>query len=74
MNAVIVRKTEKEITSVGAAIAAGLHVGFWKSIDEVESRIEIDRVFVPAMTVEQRDKKLHRWSQAVERSIGFGWV
>ena len=39
MNAEIVRKKEKEITSIGAAIAAGLHVMFWSSIQDVESKI-----------------------------------
>lgn len=39
MNADIVRKQEKEITSIGAAIAAGLYVKFWNSIDDVESKI-----------------------------------
>ena len=39
------RKQEKEVTGIGAAIAAGLHVGYWKSIEEVESKIKVDRVF-----------------------------
>jgi glycerol kinase len=39
MNADIVRKQEKEITSIGAAIAAGLQVKFWGSLEDVESKI-----------------------------------
>lgn len=39
MNAQIIRKQEKEITGVGAAIAAGVQVGFWKDLKEVESKI-----------------------------------
>ena len=39
------RKKEKEITSIGAAIAAGLKVGVWNSLEEVESKIEVERVF-----------------------------
>jgi len=39
MNADIIRKQEKEITSIGAAIAAGLKVKFWDSISDVESKI-----------------------------------
>lgn len=50
---------------MGAAIAAGLHVGFWKSLEEVESRIQIDTVFSPNMSNDLRVKKLERWSQAV---------
>ena len=67
------RKKEKEITSIGAAIAAGLYVGVWKSIEEVESKIEIDRVFENKLSHEKREKLMKRWVQAVERSLGFGW-
>ena len=35
-NLQIVRKHESEITGIGAAIAAGLKVGFWSGIEEVE--------------------------------------
>ena len=73
MNAQIVRKEESEITGVGAAIAAGLHVKFWESLSEVENKIEIQKVFDPNMSQEARDKKRKRWAQAVEKSIGFGW-
>ena len=41
----IVRKQEKEVTGLGAAIAAGLAVGFWKDVNEVESKIKVDSVF-----------------------------
>lgn len=39
MNAEIIRKQEKEITGVGAAIAAGLQVKFWDNLNDVESKI-----------------------------------
>ena len=35
----IVRKKETEVTGIGAAIAAGLHAGFWSNIHEVEVKI-----------------------------------
>ena len=67
------RKAESEITGIGAAIAAGLKVGFWNSLEEVESKIKIDKVFNPSIEEEARVKKMKRWEQAVQRSIGFGW-
>lgn len=39
INAQIERKAEKEITAVGAAIAAGLSVGFWTTLDDVRALI-----------------------------------
>ena len=74
MNAEIVRKQEKEITSIGAAIAAGLQVKFWGSLEDVESKIQIERVFTPSISDAAREAKLKRWAQAIERSIGFGQV
>lgn len=65
MHVVIIRKKEKEITSIGAAIAAGLQVKFWESLKDVESKIELDRMFMPSITIDKRDEKLQRWSEAV---------
>jgi glycerol kinase len=73
IDAQIERKEEKEITSAGAAIAAGLSVGFWLALEDVQSHIKIEAVFNPQMSEEQRNKKLARFQNAVQRSIGFGW-
>ena len=62
MNATIVRKEEQEITGVGAAIAAGLHVGYWNTLEEVENKIKIEKEFTSNMTEADRAKKLDRWS------------
>ena len=45
------------MTGLGAAIAAGLHVEFWSSIHEVESKIKVDRVFEATITDEARARK-----------------
>lgn len=50
MDATIVRKEESEITGIGAAIAAGIHVKYWSSLEEVENMIKIEREFKPDMT------------------------
>jgi len=47
MNATIVRKKEQEITCMGVAIAAGLHVKYWNSLEDVENLIKIDQEFKP---------------------------
>jgi len=75
MDAEIMRKEEQEITAVGAAIAAGLYVKYWENLEEVENKIKIEKVFKPDVEFmeDMRQKKLKRWSEAVQRSIGFGW-
>ena len=65
MDATIVRKEESEITGVGAAIAAGLHVGYWDNLEQVENKIKIQTEFKPQIGATERNKKRKRWSQAV---------
>ncbi len=57
-----------ETTALGSAYMAGLAVGFWKDLDEIETVREIDRIFVPEIGGEKRDALLKGWHKAVERS------
>ncbi len=68
----VVRPTITETTSLGAAYAAGMAVGFWENLDEIRRNWKVDRVFTPSWSEEKREE-LHRgWTRAVERSRG--WV
>lgn len=68
----VVRPRCVETTALGAAVAAGLAVGFWESETELEGALEEDARFEPTMSDAERDERLAAWSKAVERS--FGWV
>ncbi len=57
-----------ETTALGAAYLAGLAVGFWKDLDEIETNREIDKVFIPEMDKETRDKFYAGWLKAVDRA------
>lgn len=57
-----------ETTALGAAYMAGLAVGFWKNREEIQNIREIDRVFIPEMSRDERDKLYRGWGRAVERS------
>ena len=73
IDAKIERKTEMEVTGMGAAIAAGLRVGVWDSIEDIRQKIALGRVFEPTEGSEEwRRKKRARFAQAIERSKGFG--
>ncbi|MCR9082697.1 MAG: glycerol kinase GlpK, partial [Cyclobacteriaceae bacterium] len=61
-----------ETTAIGAAFLAGLAVGFWKDQSEIQSLWEADKSFEPEMDSEKRDKLIHFWHKAVERSKN--WV
>lgn len=61
-----------ETTALGAAYVAGLAVGFWKDMDEIEANREVDRNFEPVMPLEERNKLYAGWKKAVSRSMN--WV
>ena len=47
LNTTVVRPEIIEITAIGAAYLAGLAVGFWKNIDEIQQQWKIDKSFQP---------------------------
>lgn len=57
-----------ETTAIGAAFLAGLAVGFWKNQEELKSLWTADRSFQPEMMAEKREKLIHFWHKAVDRS------
>ena len=63
----IVRPADTETTALGAAYLAGLAVGFWKSVEEVESFWRADRRFEPGMSNSDRDRMWSGWKTAVGR-------
>ena len=61
-----------ETTAMGAAYLAGLSVGYWSSKEEVLKNWASDRVFVSDITVEERQKRMQGWNEAVKCS--YGWA
>ncbi len=68
----VVRPKVAETTSLGAAYAAGLAVGFWKSTDELVSQWSQDKTWEPSMAASDRDQRYRMWKKAVTRT--FDWV
>ncbi len=63
----IVRPADTETTALGAAFLAGLAVGFWKGVEELESFRRVERIFEPHMPASQRERLLAGWQEAVAR-------
>lgn len=61
------RPTQIETTGLGAAYLAGITIGVWKSLDELETHRDIDTVFSPQMDAYQRKQKLTIWHKAIQR-------
>ncbi|HUW69744.1 MAG TPA: glycerol kinase GlpK [bacterium] len=60
-----------EVTALGAAYLAGLKIGYWSGLDEVEHNWRRKRDFMPEMAAEVRDRLLERWARAVEVTRTF---
>ncbi len=68
----VVRPRITETTSMGAAYAAGLAVGFWKDEDELRAHWQRDRSWEPRISTSERERLQAMWEKAVERTLG--WV
>ncbi len=64
----IARPAATETTSLGAAFAAGLTVGLFKSTDDVEAIWRLDRNFDPETSADWRDRRYAGWQAAVKRA------
>jgi glycerol kinase len=61
-----------EVTATGAAALAGLAVGFWRDVGEIDATASGRTTFEPALDADRRDALYAGWQRAVERSRG--WV
>jgi glycerol kinase len=68
----VIRPTVAETTSLGAAYAAGLAVGFWKEVEDLRQNWGKDKEWTPGMDSAEVDKEYGFWKKAVTRT--FDWV
>ena len=63
----VVRPKVLETTALGAAYLAGLAVGYWNSIEELQAQWSIDQRFSPKQREEETQDLIHHWQKAVNR-------
>jgi glycerol kinase len=68
----VVRPAITETTALGAAYAAGLAVGFFESMDEIQAHWAEGTRFEPAMGPAERSRLTGDWAKAVTRT--FDWA
>jgi glycerol kinase len=68
----VVHPMVKETTALGASYAAGLAVGFFDGIEELQSNWAVDQTWQPRMDESTRDHLYRQWKKAVTRS--FDWT
>lgn len=61
----VARPRMTETTSLGAALLAGLAVGFWSGLDDLRAAVTIERRFDPAIGDAERREALAAWHRAI---------
>ncbi len=65
LNVDVVRPRITETTALGAAYLAGLAVGYWKSMGEIQQQWQVDKSFHSEMNDDHRYQLLGGWQRAV---------
>ena len=67
----VVRPKITETTALGAAYLAGLAVGYWKNLDDIQEQWQVDKEFSPEMEDAARNELVNGWQRAVRASIAW---
>ncbi|ACT95106.1 glycerol kinase GlpK [Dyadobacter fermentans] len=68
----VVSPAVAETTALGAAYAAGLAVGYWKSTDDLKKNWAVAHTWNPNMAEETRNAYYKGWKKAVTKS--YDWI
>ena len=68
LNTETIRPSNVETTSLGAAYLAGLGVGLWKDIREIQKIWKENKKFTPKMTEKKRKERFKKWHTAIRRA------
>jgi glycerol kinase len=71
LNCKVVRPKITETTALGAAYLAGLAVGYWKNVEEIQQQWQVDKSFSPAMDDKKRNDLVNGWQRAVKAAIAW---
>ena len=66
----VIRPKVAETTSLGAAYAAGLAVGYWENLEELRQYWQEDKRWEPQWDEARRERAYRGWLRAVERAKG----
>lgn len=68
LNTDVVRPKVIETTALGACYLAGLAAKYWENLEELQLNRQVERVFVPTMSDEQRKRLVDGWIFSVQRT------
>lgn len=64
----VLRSQREELSALGAAWMAGLALGWWSSLIELESLRGGAKEFIPQMAASQREQQYEGWKNAIART------
>ncbi|THH42108.1 glycerol kinase GlpK [Neolewinella litorea] len=70
LGAAVERPKIVETTALGAAMLAGLAVGFWKR-EDLAATWQLDAAFEPKMESDDRDRRYAGWQKAIKRTMAW---
>jgi glycerol kinase len=65
LNCKVIRPNVVETTALGAAYLAGLAVGYWKNLEEIQQLWQAEKEFTPSVTP-QIEKGIKGWKRAIK--------
>jgi glycerol kinase len=71
LNCKVVRPKITETTALGAAYLAGLAVGYWKNVEEIQQQWQVDKSFSSEMNDDKRIELVNGWQRAVKAAISW---
>ena len=69
LNCKVIRPQVVETTALGAAYLAGLAVGYWKNMADIQQQWQSERDFIPAADSAEIQQKLANWERAVDAAV-----
>ena len=71
LNTKVVRPKITETTALGAAYLAGLAIGYWNNVDQIQNQWQQDIAFGSSMKEEESATLKKGWQRAVKSAIAW---
>ena len=71
LNTKVVRPTIVETTALGAAYLAGLAVGYWENLEEIQQQWQKEKIFSPVMSESERQQLSQGWANAIRTTMSW---
>jgi glycerol kinase len=72
LEAKVIRPNVVETTALGAAYLAGLAVGYWKNVEEIQQLWQSEKEFSPVPNNETITKGIAEWKKAIKAAQAWG--